>query len=61
MIFLTKERVARMQKANIEEFSGSHGLREDGAFESALAAAENRFYYEQADVIACAAAYGFHL
>ena len=61
MIFIEKAQAARMQKANIDEFGGSHGLRDDGAFESALAAAENRFLYEDADAITCAATYGFHL
>lgn len=61
MTFLTKDQVVRMHKANIDEFGGAHGLREDGAFESALAAAENRALYEEADEVACAATYGFHL
>lgn len=37
------------------------GLRDEGALESALAAAENRQHYEQADLIACAATYAYHL
>ncbi len=61
MIFLSKEQVAFMQHANIERFGGAHGLRDDGAFESAIAAAENRHYYEDADAVICAATYGFHL
>jgi len=36
-------------------------LRDQGALESALNAAENRAYYEQSDAIQCAATYGFHL
>lgn len=61
MNFLPKEFVVRVQKANIDRFGGSHGLRDEGAFESALSAAENRFYYEEADILTCAATYGFHL
>ncbi len=37
------------------------GLRDEGALESALTAAENCQYYEQADLIACAATYAYHL
>ena len=45
----------------IEEFGGSYGLRDEGALESALAAAENREYYEGADLATCAATYAYHL
>jgi len=45
----------------IEEFGGSHGLRDEGALESALVAAENREYYENADLATCAATYAYHL
>jgi len=45
----------------IAETGGSMGLRDEGALESALAAAENRQHYEQADLIACAATYAYHL
>lgn len=61
MTFFSKEEVLELHRLNIERFGGSHGLRDEGAFESALGAAENRFYYEEADVVGCAAAYGFHL
>ena len=61
MTFFSKEEVLERHRLNIERFGGSHGLRDEGAFESALGAAENRFDYEQADVVACAATYGFHL
>lgn len=61
MIFLSKEQVTRIQSANVDRFGGAHGLRDDGAFESALMAAQNRYDYEQADVVTCAATYGFHL
>ena len=60
-LFLTKEEVLEAQRDVIEEFGGSHGLRDEGALESALAAAENREYYENADLPACAATYAFHL
>ncbi len=37
--------------------SGSRGLRDEGALESALAAAENRHHYDQADI----ATYAYHI
>ena len=40
---------------------GSVGLRDEGLLESALAAAENRHGYEDADLATCAATYAYHL
>ena len=37
------------------------GVRDEGALEAALIAAENRAYYEQASLITCAATYAYHL
>lgn len=37
------------------------GLRDEGALESALLAAENRAYYEEARLAVCAATYAYHL
>ena len=45
----------------IEEFGGLHGVRDAGALEAALTAAENRAYYEQATLTICAATYAYHL
>ena len=45
----------------ISETGGSDGLRNEGLLESALAAAENRHCYDAADLVACAAAYAYHL
>ncbi|RYG65097.1 type II toxin-antitoxin system death-on-curing family toxin [bacterium] len=50
-----------MQAANVERFCGAQGIREEGVLQSALQAPEDRAYYEDADVITCAATYGFHL
>ncbi len=61
MNFLSKTEVLELHHDNIELFGGAHGMRDEGAFESALMAAENRFYYENADIIKCAATYGYHL
>ncbi|MGE0084509.1 MAG: type II toxin-antitoxin system death-on-curing family toxin [Desulfococcaceae bacterium] len=61
MLFLYKIEVIEIHKKLIEEFGGIHGLRDEGALESALAAAENRAYYENADIAICAATYAYHL
>ena len=45
----------------IEEFGGLPGVRDAGALEGALTAAENRAYYEQASLSICAATYAYHL
>src|SRR6266581_6893184 len=45
----------------IAETGGSVGLRDEGLLESALAAAENRHGYENADLATCAATYAYHL
>ena len=61
MIFPRKAKVIEYHTQLIERFGGSHGLRDEGALESALAAAENRYNYEDANVIKCAATYAYHL
>jgi death-on-curing protein len=45
----------------IAEFGGVHGVRDEGALEAALTAAEYRTYYEQALLTICAATYAYHL
>ncbi len=61
MLFLRKQEVSNIQRRLIEEFGGSHGLQDEGALESALAAAENRAFYENAYLVICAATYAYHL
>jgi len=61
MILLTKTEVLAIHRRSLEEFGGSDGIRDEGAFESALVAVENRILYENADVLACAATYAYHL
>jgi death-on-curing protein len=60
-LFLQKDDVLRLHARLLELFGGSHGLRDEGALESALAAAENREHYENADLATCAATYAYHL
>ena len=61
MIFPDKSAVLEIQSLLIERFGGIHGLRDEGALESALNAAENRAFYEDAPVDVLAATYAFHL
>ncbi len=61
LTFPTQEEVLSVHKRLIEEFGGSHGLRDEGALESAIAAAGNRAFYEGASLAVCAATYAFHL
>jgi death-on-curing protein len=59
--FLSKAKVIEYHTWLIERFGGSIGLRDEGALESALAAAPNRYHYEDANIVKCAAAYAYHL
>lgn len=59
--FPSKEEVLSAHHRGIEQFGGSHGLRDEGALESALGAAENRAHYEESTLAVCAATYAFHL
>ena len=61
MIFPSKAKIVAYHAQQIERFGGSHGLRDEGALESALAAAENRHFYEEAGIVICAATYAYHL
>ena len=60
MILLDKDEILEIQARLIERYGGIHGLRDEGALESALAA-ENRAYYEDAPVEILAATYAYHL
>jgi len=55
MRFPTLAEVLVIHRRVVAETGGQLGLRDQGLLESALKAAENRHYYEQADEIACAA------
>ncbi len=61
MIFLNKSAVLEIHSRLIEKYGGIHGLRDEGALESALNAAENRAFYENAPIEILAATYAFHL
>jgi death-on-curing protein len=59
VFFLRKQEVLDIHTRLIEEFGGAHGMRDEGALESALAAAEHREYYENVDLVTCAATYAY--
>ena len=61
MKFPTLSDVLSIHQLIVAETGGQSGLRDQGLLESALKAAENRHYYEKADVITCAATYAYHL
>ena len=60
-LFPRKQEVLDIHARLIETFGGVQGLRDEGVLESALVAAENREYYENAGLVACAATYAYHL
>lgn len=61
ILFLRKQEVIDIHARLLIAFGGSEGLRDEGALESALGAAEQRAYYEDADIVVCAATYAYHL
>ena len=61
MKFVDKTSILIIHHKLIERYGGIHGLRDEGAFESAIKAAENRFYYETEDLAKLAATYAYHL
>ena len=61
MFFLRKQELIEIHKKLIEKFGGIQGLRDDDVLESAMAAAENRAHYEDADISVCAATYAYHI
>jgi len=61
MLLLHKSEVLAIHTQLIDDFGGTHGLRDENALESALTAVENKQYDEDADLIACSATYAYHL
>lgn len=61
MIFPEKLDVLTVHATLIAETGGTSGLRDEALLESALAAPQNRYRYEAADVVSCAATYAYHL
>lgn len=59
--FLTVEEIKILHERNIARFGGSLGVRDEASLESAVLAPQTRHFYGNADVVACAATYGYHL
>ena len=60
-VFLAIEQVLRVHRESLDEHGGIDGIRDSGAIESALTAAQNTWLYREADVFEIAATYAFHL
>jgi death on curing protein len=60
-LFLTVDLVLGTHRRLIDAYGGSHGIRDRGLIESAIAQAENAFHYGNADLFAIAASYAYHL
>lgn len=59
-VWLSRVQVEAIHLSQVREHGGSHGLRDEGHLESALARPRNRWHSEQdPDEFALAAAYGF--
>lgn len=61
MKFVDKTSALIIHHKLIERYGGIHGLRDEGALESAINAAENRYFYETEDLAKLAATYAYHL
>lgn len=59
--WLRHDIVIAIHEAQLDEHGGASGVRDAGMLLSALDRPKNTFHYEQADVIACAAAYAYGL
>lgn len=59
--WLTYDQVIAMHSRQLRRFGGAPGLRDEGLLRSALERPVNKWHYEQADLAALAAAYGFGL
>jgi len=55
--WLTLEQVVLVHKKMIDLFGGTHGIRDEGLLQSALARPLNIYSYQDGDIFECAAAY----
>jgi death-on-curing protein len=61
-VWLKREWVDALHFQQLQRFGGLHGMRDEGAIESALARPRNKWEYsEERDVATLAAAYGYGL
>lgn len=61
LVWIERQALLRLHEISLSEHGGSPGLRDEGLLDSALARPQNLAAYEQPDVAALAAAYGFGL
>lgn len=61
ILFLDRPLVERLHAVQIQRFGGAAGLRDENAFESALARPLNKAYYGCEDIFELAAAYLYGL
>lgn len=59
--FISREIVEAIHEEQIDTYGGLHGVRDENALESAIAAAQNVYHYGGGDIYEIAAAYAFHL
>jgi death on curing protein len=59
--FISRAVVEMIHRRSLEQHGGQDGIRDENAFESALAQPMNTFFYGQGDLFDIAAAYAFHL
>ncbi len=59
--FVSRGIADMLHAQSLAKFGGMAGVRDDGLVESALAAAENTWFYGGGDTFDIAAAYAFHL
>jgi death on curing protein len=60
-VFLTREHIRTIHRDQIDEYSGIHGLRDEGALESAIAQPLNVYLYGNGDLCEIAAVYAYHI
>lgn len=60
-VFLAREQIEQIHRDQINEFGGLHGLRDEGALESAIAQPLNVYFYGEGDLYEIAGAYAYHI
>ena len=59
--WLSLQEVVAAHERQLARFGGPAGIRDQGALDSAMGRPVNKWHYESADLISCAAAYAFGL
>jgi death on curing protein len=60
-VFLAREQIDEIHRDQINEFGALHGLRDEGALESAIAQPLNVYFYGNGDLYEIAGAYAYHI